>query len=381
MVPSSPSSPPTPRLSFERPTAAAWAMALLASVSIVGTAIYLSSARSLLVSAPATFHHPKPHHFATSPPPPHNDMMPLFVGGLEALHISGKRSPLPPPINVWAVPPRAQSTSKAKRSMLPLSSPGDRDRREPAAQAGKGRAAFKFDTDKREEPPFPDRAATGSRGSTASSIAIHRSARNWLEGCVNTSSVPSALPSSEYWRERRTFLFYRHLLCIVQRYAPTAASVLDVGSSLPPFVLLLNWVKSKTILGPKFAGNVAKGGSELLSLSRIEEKFRVSVIQADFLEWQPSGMGASLFDLVLCSEVVEHISKPREFVRKLLTVGRVVVLSAPYRWEPCEGRCHHKQNKITRDRIGLWAGRQPVAYDIVEESSGDQRIICVFTHA
>ena len=40
--------------------------------------------------------------------------------------------------------------------------------------------------------------------------------------------------------------------------------------------------------------------------------------------------------------------------------------------------CHHKQNEITRDKIAAWAGRQPEAYDIVEEENGDKRIICVY---
>jgi hypothetical protein len=76
--------------------------------------------------------------------------------------------------------------------------------------------------------------------------------------------------------------------------------------------------------------------------------------------------------------VIYHIATPREFVRKLLAIGDLVVLSVPYRWEKCNDGCHHKQNRITRDKIAAWAGRQPLAYDIVEESSGERRIICVY---
>ena len=39
---------------------------------------------------------------------------------------------------------------------------------------------------------------------------------------------------------------------------------------------------------------------------------------------------------MLCTEVVEHIAKPREFMRKLLAIGHTVVLSVPYRWASCE---------------------------------------------
>ena len=227
------------------------------------------------------------------------------------------------------------------------------------------------------------------------SIALHRSARKWLEGCVNSSTIETALPSSEYWRERRSFLFYKHLHCVIHRYAASASSALDVGSSLPPFINSLSWVQKRTILGPRFAGNVAKGGGEILSLPRIESKFGVTAISADFLEWMPPGwpgsaLGAAapgaaapspLFDLVLCSEVVEHVPRPAEFVRKLLLVGRLLVLSVPYMWEACDNtKCHHKTNKITRQKIEAWAGRPPLAFDVVEELSGDRRIIAVWQH-
>ena len=215
----------------------------------------------------------------------------------------------------------------------------------------------------------------------------------WLEKCVNTSTIASALPSSEYWRGRRDYALYKHLHCVLQRYAGTAKSALDVGSSLPPYLNALSWLQRRTILGPRFAGNVGKGGVELLSTKRIAEKFGVHAIQADFLEWDPptarGGHNAPAsaddtapspaYDLVLCSEVVEHVAMPREFVRKLLQVGRVVVLAVPYKWAPCDDtKCHHVNNKITRDKIATWAGRQPHAYDIVEEESGEQRIICVY---
>ena len=168
---------------------------------------------------------------------------------------------------------------------------------------------------------------------------------------------------------------------------------LSAGTQLPPFVNALGWIGKRTILGPRFAGNIAKGGAEMFSVERIRTKFNVSAVQADFLDWQPPGWPATaalavesltalpppLFDLVLCSEVVEHIATPRSFVRKLLAVGDVVVLSVPYRWPSCDNtRCHHLQNQITRDKIATWAGRQPLAYDIVEEASGERRIICVY---
>ena len=246
--------------------------------------------------------------------------------------------------------------------------------------------------------PSPDAARTrgGAASTRPSAIPLHKVARSWLDQCVNGSSIEAALPSSEYWRQRRHYAFYKHLHCVLQRYAGTARSALDVGSALPPYLNALPWIASRTIVGPRFAGNVGRGGVEILSLRRIAEKFGVVAIQADFLEWQlpeaPLATGGSApgravaaapqaqpFDLVLCSEVVEHVPQPRAFVRKLLSAGKVLVLSVPYRWAPCDDtKCHHVSNQITRDMIAGWAGRQPDAFDVVQETSGEQRIICVY---
>lgn len=253
-------------------------------------------------------------------------------------------------------------------------------------------------------PPPPTRDSDSENGGGGgSSIALHRTAKQWLDSCVNASTISSALPSSEYWRGRRQYAFYKHLHCVLQRYAGSATSALDVGSALPPFLNALPWLQSRTILGwPRFAGNVGKGGVEVLSTKRVAEKFGVTAIQADFLTWQPppgpattatatgsaatsaagataTGAAAPVYDVVLCSEVVEHVPKPKEFVRKLLKTGRTVVLAVPYKWDPCDDtKCHHLNNKISRDQIAQWAGRQPHAYDVVEEASGEQRIICVY---
>ena len=67
-------------------------------------------------------------------------------------------------------------------------------------------------------------------------------------------------------------------------------------------------------------------------------------------------------------------------MQKLLGLGAVVVLSVPYRWDACDG-CHHAHNGISLAQIAQWAGRKPFAYDVVRESGGDERIICVFRSA
>ena len=316
------------------------------------------------------------HGMAAPPSPPLAALSSFVDPTADETYGLGALSPSPPPPPPWPPPVRrarptrrSDAPSAAKAVAAPL----------PAAQTTAAGAASTV-------------AAVASAGGAADGtpVVLHKSARRWLTQCAEAAvaHLAATLPSSEYWRQRKFFLFYRHLYCILSRYAPSATSVLDVGSAIPPYVNALRWVARRTILGPRFAGNVAKGGAEMFSLARIESKFNVSAVQADFLTWQPPAQAAAasarpMYDLVLCTEVVEHIAQPREFVRKLLQTGRTVVLSVPYKWGKCDtGRkysCHHLQNHITREKIAGWAGRPPSAYDVVEEpKSGERRIICVY---
>ena len=58
-----------------------------------------------------------------------------------------------------------------------------------------------------------------------------------------------------------------------------------MGSALPPFINTFGWLGHRTILGPYFAGNVAKDGGGIhgersLTLARIEAKYGVRAIEA-----------------------------------------------------------------------------------------------------
>ena len=64
-------------------------------------------------------------------------------------------------------------------------------------------------------PPLS--SANAPTATAGGSLALHKSARKWLDSCVNASKLESALPSSEYWRQRRQYAFYKHLHCALQR--------------------------------------------------------------------------------------------------------------------------------------------------------------------
>ena len=103
-----------------------------------------------------------------------------------------------------------------------------------------------------------------SHGSTYHGSTCHGSAYHGCPAYYGPASyrgqVPTTLGKSEYWRSRRNFSYYKHLYCVVARYAAGANLAIDVGSALPPFVNTFGWIEHRTILGPYFAGNVAKDG-------------------------------------------------------------------------------------------------------------------------
>lgn len=54
----------------------------------------------------------------------------------------------------------------------------------------------------------------------------------------------------------------------------------------------------------------------------------VSLIETDFYKFNPS----EKYDLVICNQVMEHVDDPAAFAQKLLSIGKVVIASVPYRY-------------------------------------------------
>ena len=75
----------------------------------------------------------------------------------------------------------------------------------------------------------------------------------------------------------------------------------------------------------------------------------LSIIQTDFYKFNPERK----FDLVLCNQVMEHVSQPGKFAQKLLEIGNIVIASVPYMW-PEESGFGHLQHKISIDKFLGW---------------------------
>ena len=166
------------------------------------------------------------------------------------------------------------------------------------------------------------------------------------------SGKPKEKLSDDYWQQRKTMRYYREVIRLARKYAPSARSVLDVGPNGTPLVCELDWSPSKTVID--LAAQTIAGAN---------------CIQGDFLEYQPP----QPFDLVLCLQVLEHVGPAGEFAQKLLAVGRTVIVSVPYRWP--EGSCkHHVQDPVDEDKLRGWMQAPLVEHRIIRDRARDRLV-------
>ena len=103
----------------------------------------------------------------------------------------------------------------------------------------------------------------------------------------------------------------------------------------------------------------------------------------DFMEYKPPN--DERFDLLLCSQVLEHIANPKLFMKKLIETAKVSIISVPYNWRNCGETCNHVTHYITQKMLLNWAyPYKPIHTAIVTEKEGkakgkfDERILLVF---
>ena len=72
------------------------------------------------------------------------------------------------------------------------------------------------------------------------------------------------------------------------------------------------------------------------------------------------------FDLCTCLHVLEHLREPAPFARRLLELGRLVLVSVPYRW-PAGATKGHVNDPVDLDKLTAWFGRAPNYHFIVHE--------------
>ena len=119
--------------------------------------------------------------------------------------------------------------------------------------------------------------------------------------------------------KRASLHYYDTLFLLARMYAPNGGSVLEVGCGADPFSGLLTWFDTQRVcVAPYFAPYHQRSCNQSATTTR--PTAAVQQVTADFMKWNSS----QKFDLVICSQVVEHVEHPASFVKKMLEYGRTV---------------------------------------------------------
>ena len=159
-----------------------------------------------------------------------------------------------------------------------------------------------------------------------------------------------------YWKNREIFNYYKQVIKFAAKYAGDGGSILDVGGGGCEYIKWFNWFDKKYIIDKK-------------KLPEIEE---VKTITGDFMDFEIS----VIFDLVICLQVLEHLNDPKAFCRKLLSVGKLIIISVPYKWR--KGMCqYHVQDPVNEKKLEQWTGEFAIDKAIVTDNKL-KRLVAVY---
>jgi hypothetical protein len=157
-----------------------------------------------------------------------------------------------------------------------------------------------------------------------------------------------------YYNTRKAYHYYKKVKDILKDMHFT--SIIDIGSRKSPVMEHLAASIDKT----------------MLDIEPIPPMHGINLITADFYKWVPD----KPYDVVLCLQVLEHLSRPAKFTQKLFQTGKHVIISVPYKWS--KGLCkYHVQDPIDEAKLKSWTGRAPDEQYIIRDG-GRERIVCVY---
>lgn len=173
----------------------------------------------------------------------------------------------------------------------------------------------------------------------------------------------SVYQTGQYWQGRQDMVYYQYFRLMVHCLGPNATSMLDVGSGNAPYLEWFDWIPRRVsvdIRVPYQSDNV--------------EGIRGDIHELDL---------GPPFDLCTCMQVLEHVPQPEPFARRLLSLGRLLLVSVPYKWP--EGKTKgHVQDPVDLPKLIGWFGRKPNYHLVVQEpfaSVKGARMFAVFDPA
>lgn len=159
---------------------------------------------------------------------------------------------------------------------------------------------------------------------------------------------------STYWERRKGLKYYDRVQELVHLHCKGGGSLLDVGSGDTEFYMRFF---------PHFYPIV------LVDKKKRTPTQYAKVIQEDFMKLEPE----NTYDVVICLQVLEHVSYPWLFMDKLFSITKdLLIVSVPYMWK--KGQCkEHTHDPIDKGKLIQWASatvpfiREPIHMEIVKE--------------
>jgi hypothetical protein len=141
-------------------------------------------------------------------------------------------------------------------------------------------------------------------------------------------------------------LYYQYFKYFIRCIGANAGSLVDVGSGNAPYLEWFDWIPRRVSVD-------------------LETPYRSDTVQGvagDIRSLQFD----EVFDICTCMQVLEHVPEPEPFARRLLELGRVMLVSVPYKW-PKGSNPDHVNDPVDLDALVRWFGRKPNYHLVVRE--------------
>jgi len=163
---------------------------------------------------------------------------------------------------------------------------------------------------------------------------------------ANNQKAFKSFESGAYWQKRRDLIYYHYFHFLIRCLGADARSLVDVGSGNAPYLDWFDWIPE-----------------------------RVSVdLQVPYQSEGVRGVKGNIhelafdhrFDICTCLQVLEHVPDAGAFARRLTEIGRIVLVSVPYKW-PAGSNKHHVHDPVDAAKVAAWFGRKPDYQILVRE--------------